>query len=575
MVAFVLFSRRSGLAPGDAADAATIFRRQLAPLFSDTLPEASVRRCGDACLVSVTIPVKGWRGPLEQADERTWVLAVNVPVGAPGGPEGLPRLARRIQDDPDRLVRELAPPYTLVWQDLATGGLHIQTDGLGLAPLYRFDDGDLWAVSNRVLTLQAAGCPLAPAPLDWAVRLTVGWFPMDLTGFRGVRTVPPGTGARLDGRTVASHRVAALDDWLRPEQDTEDETWFERSRLRMLEEIRTAFDGWSGTSQVGLTGGRDSRAVASCLLALGIPVEGYVHGLPSHPDVRVASLLADAAGIALRHDTTAGMPPDDLASARRSIELALRWQTGARGAHKHKTFLPGGRLLGGGRIEISGQHGEIGRTTARVGGRTVSPDDRLIGPFLDLIPRAVRPSLVPEVEDAIHAMCHQIDRFALDAKRRWDFFFLYERTRRRSAGAHAGKTGIVFAPFMTPDYIRASFAVDPAVKRAAPFHSHFVARNFPRWSDVPYGESLPPWSAAETEGAAWRTVDGSRSYDTVSWWHEAGAELIDEALTGGGFWTEVLDPTVVAISRDEVPDEVALLHLWPIALGLPAPPVGP
>ena len=112
----------------------------------------------------------------------------------------------------------------------------------------------------------------------------------------------------------------------------------------------------------------------------------------------------------------------------------------------------------------------------------------------------------------------------------------------------------------------------PQIKYDDPFHRHFVARNFPQWSDIPYGEERPAQSADAPEGGGWRTVDRSRSYDTVAWWDEVGAPLLDEALATGGFWTEVLDPDRVASARLDAPDELALLHLLPAALGLPDAP---
>jgi len=538
-------------------------------MFDDDLPEPVVRVTGNACLVSIAMPAKGWTRPQSDADDLTSALAVNVPVGCGAGASTLTALCRAVQADPDRAVREMSPPFTLLWEDRPTGTFRLQTDGLGLAPLYVFDDGDLWAASNRVMTLQAAGVQLHPQPVDWATRLTVGWFPLDRSGFRGVRAASPGWGASLDGVGVVTRTASPLDDWLHPPPEAV-AVWCERVRQRMLDDIRCAAGGWSGTPQVSLTGGRDSRAIASCLLALGIPFTAYVHGAASHPDVRVARLLAETAGLPLKHDPAIGRPPDDVAAARRSIELALRWQGGERGAHKHKLFLPGGRRLGAGRVEISGQHGEIGRAKTKVHGLSVAPDDTLVAPYIAAIPDAVRSDLKDDVCDVIREMCGQVDRFDLPPSRRRDFFSLFERSRRRSAAAHASKTGIVLSPFMSPDFIRAGFAVTPELKRGDPFHRHLVDVNFPSWSAVPYEEELPPVAGAAEVGAAWEATIRSRSYDTVVWWDEVGLPILDDAFDSGGFWTQVLDAERLTPGRVSVPDELAMLAMLPSALGVPA-----
>jgi len=576
LISFVLFAKRKRLDQAEVARAASSLRTQFEPLFG-ALGAPEIRRRGNVCLIYLHLPVKGWRPSLVQEDDETWVLAPNYPMGASAAGredrfsrlQPLPRLARQLQDDPHAVLEELAPPFSLIWQDKTTGALHLQNDGLGLAPLFEYEDGECWAIANRPLALRAVGVELSPVPEQWAVRMALGWFPLDLTGFKGIAYLAPGTGIRLNETGMARTRTDVLTNWLHAEPQAE-AAWLERARSGMLGLVGAAASGLED-AQVGLTGGRDSRAVASCLLALGIPFQGYVHGLDAHPDVRVARKLAQAAGIALREDSKAGVPPGNIIAGRRSIELALRWQLGSRNAHKHKTFLAGGGLLGGGRLEISGQHGEIGRAHYARKLDKYHPensdnyDGRLVGFFTSKMPPFLRSELIPHVIEVLHSACRQADHYGVEGAARWDFFYLFERTRRWSATSHASKPGIVFAPFMNPDYIRAASAVGHDVKRGSPFHTYIVSRNWPDWTTVSYGDQIDTADTENVQGSeaeqSWQTIDGSRSYDTTHYWQVVGMELIHEALSSDGFWTEVFDPTLARSAWIHAPDELVMLHL--------------
>lgn len=172
------------------------------PLFQQ-LPPADVVCQGSLTLISFSKRVRRWNAPLVEEDEQSSVVAPNYPIDAedclrsrgllaPG--EGvLPALARALQRDPQPLLRELAPPFSLIWQDKRAGEIWLQNDALGQAPLFEYQDESVWAITNRPLALRAVGARLEPVPAEWAVRITLGWFPMDLTGFRRVGYVRPGS----------------------------------------------------------------------------------------------------------------------------------------------------------------------------------------------------------------------------------------------------------------------------------------------------------------------------------------------------------------------------------------------
>src|SRR3954452_14714516 len=176
---FVMWARGSSaggrLDPGDVARS---LERTFAPLFAQPL-RATVHADDDAALVFLERPVAGWRAPFVQEGAHGRAFAVDYPVGVPrvlaaGGrdrpaPDGeLPALGRALASDPAPVLRELPPPFSLVWWPDGGEPL-VQTDGLGRAQVLEYDDGALWAATNKVAALRALGLELELEPADWAV----------------------------------------------------------------------------------------------------------------------------------------------------------------------------------------------------------------------------------------------------------------------------------------------------------------------------------------------------------------------------------------------------------------------
>lgn len=307
---------------------------------------------------------------------------------------------------------------------------------------------------------------------------------------------------------------------------------------------------------------------------LELPFRARTNGIEEHPDVQTAKVLSERAGIDLQINQETGLPPHDVDSCRDRIEKSLTWQAGSRMAHKHKTFLPGGGRMTEGSLAVSGQLGEIGRSTylnkiREAGFESADLEGDLTRWLLSRAPTVLRPEHLEPVGDMVRAACAQAGRYELEGSRALDFVYLFERTRRWAAASNASKPGILFTPFLNPDYIRAAFSFPNEDATHNPFHRHIIAANVPEWIDVPFVSSrtdhvrLSSTPGAPEDRPAWLGVRGMHSYDTTRYWEAVGLPLIDEALQQGGFWTEVFDPDPVRTGWREVADELTMLYLLP------------
>src|SRR5206468_8818600 len=141
-------------------------------------------------------------------------------------------------------------------------------------------------LTNKIAALMALGVPLGLEREDWAVRSAIGWFPLNLTGFKNVRFLSPGTQLCLDPTGVHRKEYDVLSEWLNPPSLSQEDC-LELARCSLLQQIQAALPQWEKPS-VGLTGGWDSRAVVSSLRVLGVDVSLRVKGQPEKFDVVIA-----------------------------------------------------------------------------------------------------------------------------------------------------------------------------------------------------------------------------------------------------------------------------------------------
>jgi hypothetical protein len=555
MVVFLLWQR----IPGDPRpeEVAARLRAHLAPLLP-ARPEMRIASGAGTSLVSLELPVNGWKPSPFQQDERLWALAPDYPVGAESavaasgirasGESVLSVLCRALQDDAAPLVRELAPPFSLIWFEKASGITRVQNDGLGQAQLFEYRDERRWALTNRVFALKALDIPLVIEPTEWAVRATLGWFPLQSTGYRGIRFLEPAVQLTLDGRRARRTRVDVLGDWLHPGRLSREDC-LELARHSLVRQIEAAKPLWDRPS-VGLSGGWDSRAVVAVLRSLGVQFRARVRAKPGRHDAAIASELARLGGFDIRVVPEAVTPLGGAPGYRRSIALALRWQAGYMETTHHRSFLTDGKPLRR-VVNVMGQHGEIGRAyyAKRVSGRDDDQsEERLLARLESRAPPFIHQRLLGDVRDTIREAVRQADAYGLTGPARLDFFYLYERTRRWASGSLSSQTGFVFAPFLNPDYIRAVFGYPGADKESYPFHRHIVATHAPAWTRISHERDLRR-----------RDPNDRRAVERA--WETVAEPVVREALDEGGTWTQIFSPDLVAARWKTAPDHVAMAHL--------------
>jgi asparagine synthase (glutamine-hydrolysing) len=559
-------------------------RETFAPLF-ENLPATQVITFPSANLAVLDMPIKGFAAQSFQEDDQTWAYAPEYPINASAvftelGIKtqlsfDLPALARTLEANPTKVLARLAPPFSLIWSQKLSGDIFIQTDGLGHALVYEYRDKDFWAVSNRPFAFSALGIDLYPDAEEWTARCILGWFPCMLTGFHNMRYVEPGIQIHLSDLGISYKKINILNEWLTPSTENL-QSCLELAQSSIVNYVRSA-KPLLNKPVVSLSGGWDSRAITSVFIAEKIKFTAKVRGPAEHPDVLIANQLARVADFEIKSKYSAGIPPHEPEKIKENILLALLWQAGGRNAHQNKSFQMDGRFIDGGSLGISGQHGEIGRShylaTIRKASLPVDGKDSTLFQYLTRkTPNFIRPSMRDVAFDMINDAIAQADMLDLSGLKRWDFFYLYERTRRWAAGAQAGKPGFSLMPFLSPGFINASFSYPLNDMTDNPFH-HYVIRNLmPAWYQIPFANeidvktNIATVSEKTAELPIWQKIGRRRFYDTKLYWQEVGRPFITETIATDGFWSEIFDPALILKHWNSEPDELIAICFLPVAI---------
>jgi hypothetical protein len=509
-------------------------------------------------LVWVPLPVEGWAAPLLDADGDERCFAFEYPVNQPALAPSLCALARSLEADDGHRLASVAPPMSLL--HLTPDRAWLLNDGLGAAQLFVHRGAGAWAITNRLVLLESLDVPLRIQPEDWALRLSLPYFPDARTGFAAIEYVPPGTRYRVDRDGLVADRLDAFGRWL-------------AGPAPPLPEALEAVDAGMGdylahvarrcpVFPCGLSGGRDSRAVVAAVRASGHPFRLRTKGEPDSPEVAVAQALARAAGLPLQVKPQSEVAPEprDHADVARSLRLALRWQAGAMIVHKHKTLFARGRRFTEAAVNVMGQYGEVlrARLLRLLGGQPpeTAPEAAVYAALVDALlakaPRFWRADVAAWIREETARLARAVPEGLPTLADRLEAFYLLQDVRRWTTGALRAQFAAPVTPFLTPAALWAVFHSPPAARLGDAFHLHTIARHAPDWAGIP---------VAPTTGRG-----DSRYFDNRRFWAAVGWEGLRRLSPDGlDVWAGLCDPRRLEATWLEHPDEAAVLLALPAA----------
>ncbi|OPZ14972.1 MAG: hypothetical protein BWZ10_01810 [candidate division BRC1 bacterium ADurb.BinA364] len=563
----------------EARQAAERLLRIFSPLFA-TPPSARILRGRHGMrAVYLEKPVEEWNLPYLETRGEAWALSLDY---APSAERALRSRgidlsqgmllpwSEAMEDDPEPYLREIAPPFGLVWRSARTGKLHLANDGLGGVQLFEYSRNNRWAIANRMMAFAALGLPVELEPADWAVRLTCDWFPQDRAGYRGVRMLDPGTVIRFDEEQMERRRFDSLSDWTARRdwtmRECEERAW-EAIRATIVD----ASKHWT-RAIAGLTGGYDSRITASVAVRERLPnCDLYVRGRRTNPETRISAELAEKAGAKLVVDWPGSRyVPESLEALLRNVEKAVLWQAGYPDPTSYYGFLNGTRELRGGNVVLTGEYGGVGRGyyAERIHLRK-NPlwrmEANLIRFLASAKPFLVRSRWRSHVRETLLQSMREAKAGGRQGDDALEYFMLMERIRRFNGGGHYFAPGLMLSPLAEPDFFRAIFSYPIRERQTGRLYKKLAAIGVPSWAKVQYLKkqlkreeraahremrSRRPWVFRREKLRQSICQIAGRPYfpelTLNEYWQTMGAALIDELLKREEDpWSEVLDMKLV------------------------------
>jgi hypothetical protein len=433
-----------------------------------------------------------------------------------------------------------------IWAD--DDGLHARTGMTRVDPVYLAEVPGAVLVSDRASWAAAVAGRLAePDPVMVAAFLALGYPVGAATPFRGVRALGAEcqltvTAGRLTAGPAQRHGASAGS--------------YAAVAAALVDAVRPL--GERGVPvELSLTGGKDSRLIAAALTVARVPFRARTHGFASHPDVIVATMIADQLGI--EHVVTeprAAAPeraPDeaDVLARLRSAVLVSDGMLSAFEnvgrpdpavtAEQVQTGGHGGELLRGGYAPAAWTSRRPARAWSEARGTELFR--RMITRRLGL----VHPAAAGAYLASLAPFAAALPRGPL---RTLDHFYLVNRAGRWSAAARQAyllREPLV-QPFFADQVVRAARAVPLPDRITDRLHRGVLEQLCPELLDLPLagsvwkcGPRIPPVRAAPVANTAAAT--GTAAPVGADWRRAYGDKMarllrdyaLDQGAAGGMF----------------------------------------
>lgn len=179
----------------------------------------------------------------------------------------------------------------------------IQSDGLGSSSAGLYEQGEIWAITNKAEFIKPLGAQLSANWDEIIIRCGLNLFTSEATGIENFRFLKRGERicAKSSGE-IENSSFDPLEDWLTC-PDLSSEMALKHYRETIEDQLDALSDGSKQALSLELTGGWDSRALASVMKRLEIKFAAITYGKFYCPDVILAKSVAAKLDIAIQTDS--------------------------------------------------------------------------------------------------------------------------------------------------------------------------------------------------------------------------------------------------------------------------------
>lgn len=449
----------------------------------------------------------------------------------------------------------------LGWQDLAGAGelggvfslfragedrLEAGTSLARVCPVYYAQNSDVMVVGSRALLVhlverQAAGDPGLDIDVSALVPMVHhGFFSTDATPYRGVKALPAASVLVASAGSALS--IAHTDP---PAPDPANASTSRAGVTDLAGALVAAVAplGRAGAPvRLALSGGRDSRLMASVLRAGGVPFSAYTHGFADDPDVILGQRIAGA--LRIEHEVQLTSPREaevqtvtvehPLTRTIRVIQMCEGMTSGYESVNRYEPFT----------LEpaTSGSGGETLRGGFLYDQRDVSPEGlaKRVNSIFHAADWLLTDDAIADFRGA------SLPWEACDGYTALDRLYLYYRTGRWIVGSHSATlmNSLYYHPFLDNQVVRAALRLSAQWRGTEEPVYRIIKKLAPALTRIP------------AEGKRWH-FDAERPRGIMlagypAWRMRAPVKPVGR--TAGFNWRKSTDLTLLNVMTDQILD---------------------
>jgi len=365
------------------------------------------------------------------------------------------------------------------------------TDPLGMRPLYTTRVGQGLLFGNSATLLARIRGSFSLDPLGVSSFLTIGWASGERTLLREIRAVPGGRRWSWCEGEVKRHTYFGAEQLARIEKRalTPDRI---RPVLDETLELTRSLTERLGTVVCGLTGGRDSRLLASMLASGRVPVRFVTYAPGDSREAHVATQVARR--LELSHEVDPALGGDVIEAWDRIVPEFIIQNDGMVSLWQIQVMVNRSPHVERLEVHLGGHGGEMMRgfyvdpllMASRAGLRRVQRSliNRLVEDHGGLV-KGVASALS---RSHLEEFCNRMTESRFPPEDLPDAFYVFERVGRWAATVVRPSLPLVdiFQPLCTRTFAELVFATPLRERYAQLFHSMAIELLTPRLADLPF-----------------------------------------------------------------------------------------
>ena len=380
----------------------------------------------------------------------------------------------------NQLTEALEGQYIIARLSSNPLSIELITDFLGIGQAYYLHRDNMWIISNSVNLILRVSKATTLDPLGVSLFLSTRAVGDDRTLRRDIRAIP---GGQLWQWQIGTNGPKQHVYYPHGKLAGKRQKVLTRQAIKELADelvgLCNSLASSFGELQCGLTGGRDSRLLASLLISGGIPARYYTEGLPGSADVEIGAEIAQS--FDLPHEIITFTVEDILENwetlSRRLVEwndgMVNLWQITNAALPAHIDCLTV-KLWGVGGENARGFYTKPENLFCHLGLEDIQ--ELLIKKLVQDYGGLIRNEAKELVQDYLKQKVAQAFEQGFSSLDLLDYFFVSERTRR-SIGSNARKAmpaTDLFAPLLTRPFIEAVFAISARYRYSEPLHFQLI-----------------------------------------------------------------------------------------------------